>query len=60
MKHLTPIELLAERIEEYQKALHKSMISAQYGIISEELNLIHRNNLEPKIKEYQEAINKLK
>ena len=59
MKHLSPIELLKERLYEYEHALHKSFESFKKGDISGELHTKHKNNLQPKIFVYKQAINYL-
>lgn len=56
---MTPIELLQEKLAEYEKALHKSFESFKKGDLSEEQHNTHKKNLQPKIFEYQQAINLL-
>lgn len=60
MKHLTPIELLKERLYEYERALHKSFESFKKGEIVDELYTAHKENLQPLIFKYKQAINCLK
>lgn len=55
-----PIELLQERLTEYEKALQKSFISFRDKKISEEEHNIHKRNLNPLIFEYKHAIDILK
>jgi len=57
---MTPIELLQEKLAKYERALHKSFESFKKGEYSEELHNTHKKNLQPKIFEYQQAINLLK
>lgn len=56
---MTPIELLKNQLREYEKALQKSFDSNRLGLTDNETHLIHKNNLEPKIFEYKQAINLL-
>lgn len=55
-----PIELLQERLTEYEKALQKSFISFRDKKISEEEHNIHKRNLNPLIFEYKHSIDILK
>ena len=59
MEHITPIELLKQRLNEYEKALQKSFISYQENHITKLVHQEHKDNLEPKIFEYKQAINTL-
>ena len=60
MIHCTPIELLEERLSEYEKALQKSFISFSDNKINEAEFIIHKKNLQPKIFDYKQAIEILK
>ena len=54
---MTPLELLKEKLNEYEKALQKSFKYFQEAKISSELHETHKKNLEPKIFQYKQAIN---
>ena len=56
MEHLKPIDLLKQRLNEYEKALQKSFESYQKGNIIIQTHQTHKSNLEPKIFEYKQAI----
>ena len=60
MIHCKPIELLQERLIEYEKALQKSFISFRDKKITEEEHNIHKRNLNPLIFDYKKAIEILK
>ena len=60
MIHCKPIELLQERLTEYEKALQKSFISLRDKQITPEVHDIHKRNLNPLIFEYKRAIEILK
>jgi len=57
---MTPIELLAKELAKYERALKKSTDFVLSGEITLEKHNQHRTNLEPKIKEYAQAIFLLK
>ena len=54
---MTPIELLKEKLNEWEKALQKSFIIFKEGGIDSTLHETHKKNLEPKIFQYKQAIN---
>jgi hypothetical protein len=56
MEHIQPIELLKQRLNEYEKALHKSFESFKAGQISGDLHCTHKGNLQPLIFKYKQAI----
>jgi hypothetical protein len=56
---MEPLELLKEKLYEYEKSLQKSFESNRSGKIDNETHLIHKNNLKPKIFNYKQAINLL-
>ena len=60
MKHLTPIDLLFERLSEYKHALKKSEKAFEEGKISAITHNLHKINLNKAIIEFENAINKLK
>ena len=60
MMHVKPTELLEERLQEYEKALHKSFIFYRDKKINEAEHLIHKKNLNPLIFDYKKAIEILK
>lgn len=55
----TSLELLQRQLSDLEYSLTKSKTMYDRGSISLDLHHIHKMNLEPKIKEYQSAINKL-
>ena len=57
IEHLTPIELIKDRLNEYQKALQKSFKSYQENHITKLVHDEHKKNLEPKIFQYKQAVN---
>jgi len=59
MNHLTPIELLEERLYMYERALQKSFLDYK-KTGDETLYRTHKENLEPKIFQYKQAVNYLK
>lgn len=59
-EEMTPIELLQEKLAEYERALHKSFESFKKGEITQELHNTRKKNLEPSIFEYKQAIDLLK
>jgi len=59
MTHLTPIELLKDRLSQYERALHKSFESFKRKEIIGELHIKHKTNLQAIIFEYKQAINYL-
>lgn len=56
MIHCKPIELLQERLTEYEKSLQKSFISFRDKKITEEEHNIHKRNLQPLIFDYKKTI----
>jgi len=60
MATLTPIEVLEEKYNEYCRALQKSKECFFKKVITKETHHIHVNNLEPLIKMFNDAIQKLK
>lgn len=56
MEHITPLELLHERLSIYEKALRKSNENFESGKIPETENQTHKKNNEPLIQEYKYAI----
>ena len=60
MKHLTPIDLLFERLSEYKHALKKSVETCEKGKISTITHNLHKINLNKAIIQFENAINKLK
>lgn len=56
---LIPIVLLQKQLTEMQRDLKKSKDLYHEALISYELHELHKKNLEPKIKEYKQAIKKL-
>ena len=60
MEYIKPLQLLEEKLLEYEKALHKSFTAYQAKQITEEEHNTHKKNLNPKIFEYRQAINTLK
>ena len=56
MIHCKPIELLQERLTEYEKALQKSFISFRDKQITHQEHDVHKKNLNPLIFEYKKAI----
>jgi hypothetical protein len=52
----TPVELLKEKLTEYEKALQKSFIAFREGGINLQLHETHKANLEPMIFKYKQAI----
>jgi hypothetical protein len=56
---MTPIELLKDKLYEFEKALQKSFQSFKAGQITKELHETHQKNLEPLIFQYKQAINYL-
>ena len=61
MKYPEPLELLIDKLNELEKALHKSFMSFNTlpSEISEETHKIHKANLEPLIFKYKQAIKTL-
>jgi len=59
MKHLSPIDLLKERLLEYEHALNKSINSFHEGKINAQTYSLHYYNLNKKITNYKRAIEKL-
>jgi len=57
---MTPREVLENLLYKYQRALQKSTEALRSDQITPELHRIHRTNLEPKIRMFEEAINILK
>jgi len=57
---MTPMQLLKIELDCYIKALKKSKESCINGKISIKLHTLHLRNLIPLIKQYKQAINKLK
>ena len=53
---ITPVELLNSELNKYIKAKRKSKEAYDAGKISLELHETHITNLEPKIKQYFEAV----
>lgn len=53
---MEPIDLLKEKLQEYEKALQKSFVSFRDAEISSELHETHKTNLYPKIFRYKQAI----
>jgi hypothetical protein len=60
MKQPLPLELLEDKLNELEKALHKSFLSFQKNEISGELHLSHKNNLQPLIFKYKQTIQFIK
>jgi hypothetical protein len=56
MNHITPIELLKERLQVYERALQKSFEESQKTGDDSDFK-VHKSNLEPKIFQYKQAIN---
>lgn len=56
MNHLKPIDLLKDRLKEYERALQKSFESYQKGMINEQLFQTHKDNLSPLIFDYAQTI----
>lgn len=56
MNHLLPLELLKERLDEYERALKKSEIAFKEGGIDLKTHKTHIKNLAPLILGYTEAI----
>ena len=56
---MTPVELLQKELKELERSLEKSTESYRCGNISYGQHFVHRKNLEPKIKQYKQAIEKL-
>lgn len=54
---MTPIELLKEELNKWEKALQRSFKCFQGAEINSELHETHKKNLEPKIFQYKQAIN---
>lgn len=52
----TPIELLTSQLNVYETALHKSFLALREGQITKERHEIHKNNLEPLVFKYRQAI----
>jgi len=53
---MTPKELLKIELNKYEKALHKSFESFRAGQITKELHKTHKDNLEPLIFQYKQAL----
>lgn len=53
---MEPIELLQKQLDEYKRALEKSLIAYNEGKISKEDHEKHKTNLTPKIRIYLNAI----
>jgi hypothetical protein len=53
---MTPVEVLQEQLDKFEKNIKKSEESLAKGDITPELHRIHRTNNEPKIKEFKYAI----
>lgn len=56
---MSPIELLQKHIVELKRDLKKSEEMYVNKVIDFETHWVHRNNIEPLIKEYEQAIQKL-
>lgn len=52
----TPIELLKDKLNELETALHKSFESFKAGQITIEVHETHKDNLQPLIFTYKRAI----
>jgi len=59
MPYIEPIELLKDKCREYERALHKSFEAWKAGQINEDLHITHKNNLQPIIFKYKQAISVL-
>lgn len=57
---MKPIDLLETELKLLKRSKDKSIESYSKNKISKGLHTLHLKNLNPKIKEFQEAINKLK
>ena len=53
---MTPKELIKDKLNEYEKALHKSFESFRAGQITKELYETHKSNLEPLIFQYKQVL----
>jgi len=53
---MTPKELIKDKLNEYEKALHKSFESFRTGQITKELYETHKSNLEPLIFQYKQVL----
>ena len=53
---MTPLEVLQEQLNKYERALEKSKESLSKGDITPQLHQIHKTNNEPKIREFKLAI----
>lgn len=60
MKQLTPLETLQKELTNDARALVKSIEYYYSGIIDLDAHMVHRKNLEPRMKEFRNAIEKLK
>lgn len=56
---MTPIEFLQKELDTFQKSLDKSYAAYMNDQLSENQHQMHRENLEPKIEQYQHAIRTL-
>jgi len=56
---MTPLDLLREELLKWKKALSKSYTSYERNEITLAEHETHRENLEPKIQEYKDAIETL-
>ena len=52
----TPKQLLQSKLDELEKALKKSKLFLDRGDIDLKTHQMHKNNLQPKISKYREAI----
>jgi GTPase involved in cell partitioning and DNA repair len=57
---MKPVELLEEELNKYKRALAKSAEALLEGKINNQRHQSHRENLTPKIKEFEYAIRILK
>lgn len=55
----TPLIFLQEKLTEMQRSLMKSVELLEEGVIDGVLHELHKKNLTPRIKEYEQAIKKL-
>ena len=56
---MTPIEFLQKELDVLKGNLNKSYIAFEQDLISKGQHEMHRENLEPKIEQYQHAIRTL-
>ena len=57
---MTPIDILQEQLNKYEKAVRKSEEALSNAQITSELHQIHQKNNEPYIKKFRQAIAVLK